>query len=343
MGGNAIKTVPVRRYSREEYEALCDKVHRIFAEDPRVRGTRYEILGHFDSKESWGDCDILIEESRESYQRPRPGGFYAGLFETKELHENGPVISLEHNEFQIDFIETPRDEFDFASVYYRFNDLGNLCGKTARQLGLRYGFRGLDYVLRDGVGDSVGVINVTKNPEEALRFMGYDWDRFQKGFEDLEELFQFAASSRYFNGPSYALENLNHVDRIRDRKRATYQAFLTWLEEHPERKLQTYFASPTAFFPQIRRAFPEFAMEYDLLNSKLAKKSAMKMKFNGVIISELTGLKTIELGIFMRCFREWFKTEDDLIDYVLYVSKETLATAVREFHEKLLQQKVLNG
>lgn len=342
MGGNAIKNVSITRYNREQYDALCAKVRHVFETDRRVIGTRIHITDCFEEKQDFGDLDVLIQEPHESYERPWNLEIFRNLFATKEIHRNGSVVSMEHEGFQIDFIEVPRDEFDFAKAYFAWNDLGNLMGKTARQLGLKYGHQGLVYTIRDGIGDKVGEIVVTKDPKEAFQFLGYDWDRFQLGFKNLEEIFRFAVSSKYFNPKAYALENLNHVDRIRDKKRATYQAFLTWLKESYWGEYVGFTQNPEGNLKRIRRAFPEFAMMYDLAHAKLAKKAAMKVKFNGTIVSELTKLKTFELGTFMKLFREWFRTEDDLIDYVIYTSPTALSEAVRSFHQKLLKAKVLN-
>jgi len=338
MGGNAIKTTSIRRYNRIEYDTLCEKVRRIFTTDPRVAGTRIHITQCFRDKQDFGDIDILIQEPSEDSDHPRDLIFYKNLFETKEIHRNGSVVSMEHEGFQIDFIEVPMDEFEIAKEYFDFNDISNLIGKVARTLGLKYGHRGLTYTIRDGLGDKVGEIPVTKNPEEALRFLGYDWERFQKGFNNLEEIFEFVVSSKYFDASVYALDQLNHVDRIRDKKRATYQAFLTWIEGKTLPVRAKRDDRSTWFLPQIRRAFPEFAMLYDLAQAQQEKRAKVKTKFNGIIVSELTGLKEKELGNFMLQWRSWFKNEYDFQDYVLYASSTALSEAITEFHKKLISK-----
>ena len=79
-------------------------------------------------------------------------------------------------------------------------------------------------------------------------------------------------------------------------------------------------------------------MLYDLAQAQLEKRAKVKAKFNGVIVSELTGLKEKELGNFMLQWRSWFKNECDFQDYILYASSTALTEAITEFHKKLVSK-----
>lgn len=344
MGGNAIKIAPTRRFTKAEYDELCLEVHAKFkAYNWRYR---YHIIDSYFEKSDFGDMDILVEKAPRSTLNGTTGTWlpvaFIEMFPSKEVVTNGDVISLEYKGFQLDFIQVSGDIFNFAKTYFAWNDLGNLMGKTARRMGLKYGWQGLSYTLRDGIGDKVGEIPVTKIPEEAVRFLGYDWDRMQKGFKNLEEIFEFTASSKYFDPNAYSLENLNHVDRIRDKKRTTYQEFLTWLDKNGKKEPGIVIPDPSYYLHTIRRSFPEFAMKYDLLNAQVAKRAKVRQKFNGDIVSEITGLKGKDLGDFMREFRAWFVREEDLHDYVLYVSSPVLKLAISDFHGLLIKKKILS-
>lgn len=333
MGGNAIKTVPTRRFTKAEYEALAGEVKEKFDKDFEFSKQRWHIIDSYREKESFGDMDVLVSRPPNATWKWNSTAFTT-LFPSKEVVPNGDVVSLEYNEFQMDFIQVPYETFEFAKVYFAFNDLGNLIGKTARQLGLKYGHQGLIYTIRDGLGDKVGEIPVTLDPKEALEFLGYDWTRYQQGFKNLEEIFQYAVSSRYFNADRYLLENLNHVDRIRDRKRATYTAFLDWIKNkdlpRDEERLPSNW-----FVPEIREAFPSFSIAYDLKNAKLEKAAAAKIVFNGNLVSDLTKRTGKDLGEFMMKFRAQFKSEDDMFDYLSYAVPINLDRVLLAFHRQL--------
>lgn len=331
MGGNAIKTVPIRRFSKEEYTALAAEVKEKLESDYEFLSVRWHIIDSYSEKETFGDMDILISRPAKVKWKWN-GEAFTRMFPSKEVHNNGDVTSLEYKGFQIDFIQCPHEEYEFSKTYFAWNDLGNLIGKTARQLGLKYGHQGLVYTIRDGLGDKLGEITVTLDPKLALEFLGYDWARYQKGFNNLEEIFEYVVSSKHFNADLYLLENLNSVDRVRDKKRATYTAFLEWIKDKNLPRDSTKLVS-NWYVPEIRKAFPEFSMQYDLKQAKLRKTTLAKEIFNGHRVASVTGLQKEELGAFMLKFRTWFKSEDDMFDYILHMGEWGIEEAIRTFQK----------
>jgi len=150
------------------------------------------------------------------------------------------------------------------------------------------GCRDGDYHFRE--------ILLTRNYDEALTFLGYSPARFHAGFDSLSDIFEYVAGSAYFNRNIFLLENRSAQSRIRDRKRKTYAEFLKFCEAHPELPGYAYPERKADWLPRIEQGFPAFKAEHDKALADLAELRAVKAKFNGEWVSQLTGLQGKELG-----------------------------------------------
>ena len=301
MGGNAIKTVPIRRYQAEEYFALENEVRKKFQD--HFHTNAYPILA-YRNKESFGDMDILVQAE---HLPPRWVETVVALFDSKEHHKNGNVLSFEYKEFQIDLIVTPLVELVSSAQYFAYNDLGNLIGRVAHSMGLKLGHDGLTYKFMGAERYVFKEIKLLDDWEQILPVLGYDWNRYQRGFDTLEDIFEFVVSSPFFNKSIYALENRNHAARTRDSKRKTYMEFLTWLEsykETPSQRFGTCLESPNVegkdkWLRYLFKEIPSFKEQYDTTVLEFEQAQEYKKRFNGELVSLWTGLKKQELGKFM--------------------------------------------
>jgi hypothetical protein len=138
--------------------------------------------------------------------------------------------------------------------------------------------------------------------QKIFSIAGYSYQRWLKGFKNLEEIFEFAVDTPYFNYGIFDLENRNHRSRIRDRKRQTYTKFLEWAKDKPARYDwgdMSDYADRKAFIPRINQFFPDFQAKYDAVMEAARLRKHIKSLYNGDTISELTGLREKELGAFM--------------------------------------------
>lgn len=305
MGGNALKNCFTRRYEAGEFISLSNHIMASLQRDFPDR--RSALLPAYRMKPDFGDMDIMIETAPA-------GNLLAWAAETwnpAELVSNGNVISFECRELQIDLIGQEPENFDTALAYYSWNDLGNFLGRIAHKMGVRYGHDGLSVVFRDGNYQFAERV-VSKDTDRILGFLGYDAARWREGFNTLEDIFAFAASSPYFNAAIFAYENRNHTARVRDRKRATYRGFLEWMEGC--RDLPCYPWPDSAelggrrldneALQRLFTSFPEFEPEYRAVMADFDLWHQAKPLFNGEIVGSLTGLKNQELGLFMRHLKE---------------------------------------
>lgn len=295
MGGNALKHTGTRRYQADEYYKLVNIVidHLTGAFPHRV-----EVIPAYASKSSFGDMDILHNIPNLSITDIRK------IFNPTEVIKNGSVISFDYQKFQIDLIYSSEDEFDYALSYFSYNDAGNLVGRIAHKLGLRHGHNGLWMPIRDG-DYLIDNIPVTKVYQETLSFLGLPaWKTAPK---NLEDIFQWVASSCYFNPDIYLFDNLNAVSRIRDRKRETYRSFLEWCRTQYNGPRFEFKQDKTIYHSAIFSKWPHVELIYHSAWKRRKVQIEIKEKFNGNIVGELTGLESKKLGEFMAIFRNRYQ------------------------------------
>lgn len=315
MGGKALKEYGVERLSKEEYEKVA-AYQKLFLED---LGVKYHIVKAYESKEDFGDMDIVISKGKDG----KTYSFFQELFKDTPKVRNGSVMSVVYDhqlggkKFQIDYIFQKEKDFDFACHYFDYNDLGNLIGRVAHKAGFKFGHDGLWYILRDG-DYQVGKVCITKSFYEALYFLEFSIADYALGFKTLEDIFWYVVSNPYFDPKSYDLDSRSRYARIRDVKRPTYTAFLKWIKENvKEGKIRE--RTKEDWLKESFWFFPDFEKEYNNLQEKNRIRKAVREKFNGNIVMEITGLEGKELGKFISYFKT---TEDDFEQWVLDSTEE---------------------
>ena len=123
-------------------------------------------------------------------------------------------------------------------------------------------------------------IVVTKDFDKALKFLGFDVERFKQGFNNMNEVFEFVASSTFFNKDAFLFENRNHKARARDKKRSNYLAALEYFKDKKDRKKQLSLS-------RMKKEFPNFKTEYQNLEKQIKSDFIDKMVFSNDNIMEL--------------------------------------------------------
>lgn len=271
MGGRLFKETNIRLQA-SEYEQIIAEVKRL---------PDCYIAPSYRNKQSHGDVDV-ITSSRS----------YLQYVENKTIvnsYRNGSVNSFaidascwglkQKGTVQLDFIEVEPEYLETAVFYFSYNDLNNLVGKIARQFNMRLGFKGLYYNYeKQGLRKQ---FLLSRNPQQIYDFLGCDWNRFNQGFDELEDIFQFVINSTYFSTTYFLLENLNHKHRKRDRVRSTYHYFLKYLKLH-ESKSGT--SIPIISDSDIKETFDLSQIaEYE---TYLEKMRELRSHFNGYTVLE---------------------------------------------------------
>ena len=332
MGGNALKNVTTRRYQAAEYSQLERDVCVMLRKHFPASVSLMPIL-YYRNKESFGDLDILV--SSDNLPNDWQDGV-AALLQSKEVVRNGNVVSFEHKEFQIDLIATPTEDFVVADKYFAYNDLGNLLGRLANSMGLKLGHQGLFYNWQEGT-EKYHTAVLTKDWGLILRVLGLDLAHYRAGFDTLEDIFEFVASSRFFNPAIYLLANRNNRDRVRDEKRKTYMEFLGWCARL-EQPYPTRYPDKESYLPYLFEMIPGFQELDTQVRAKWERSKRLKAVFNGNIVGEATGLSGKELGAFMQWFKE---TTEGFVDRMLAMNPEVVPGWIAYRYEGYKQQKGL--
>lgn len=328
MGGNALKVPVVRLNATEfkEYESeVLSKLKKKFS---KILPTLY-----YRNKPSFGDLDILV--AKPKLNRDEFVQFLKDEFNTKDFYFNTDVVSFEYKNFQVDLIFVPAEDLEIAQFYYSYNDLNNLSGRVAHKLGVKFGFDGLNYVIRNEHGSISKKILITRDPRKIYDFIDLDYDRYLQGFDELEDIFEFILSSKYFSSSIFALENLNHQNRTRNRKRKTYQLFLNYLENNKIEKEFNYLKNKEEYIPYIEEFFDcKLSEKINRLREKFEYKKELSKRFNGDIIMKLIPIKGKELGSFIVKFKSRFVNFDE---YLEKNNQEKINLDIVSFYETLNQ------
>lgn len=310
MGGKALKDYNVQRVDKQLFTIICDELK--IELDLLVNANiieRYNFVKNYDSKDTFGDCDILyigndntIDKLKEHF---KPNGFI----------NNGDCLSFVYQygdiNFQVDMIKSREEYYDFNLEYFNFNDRGNLYGVIAKKLGFKLSHKGLLYTL---VLDNQFVkdILVSTDWNKSLTFLKF-YDT-KETYNSIEDIFQDVSKGQYFNPRLYLFESRNHDARTRDKKRPTYNSFLKWLDENDFpyafdydktnlAQLKTYmFNKATCVFGFKS----DFVRDYNRIISEHNNSKIIKEKFNGGLVQEYTGLEGKELGEFICYFKSLF-------------------------------------
>lgn len=292
MGGRAMALLGIEteRKSTTEHLAIQNELMPVIAEmfNTEVKGVKF-----YHTKDSHGDCDLLILNHGNL-------GNVGNKLKEKfgPVHCNGNVYSFEYKKYQVDVIPQPTRIWDFCHDFFDYDPTGNLMGKIAHKFGLKYGFQGLVYPFRTFSGRLSTDIVISTDSNKIFEFLGYDYNEYLKGFDTLEEIFSWVISSKYFTMDSFLMDNLNHIDRKRNAKRATYQGFLTWANENDVTSNYKFNKDKDSYIDLINEFFPEanFKSKLEDLRKKDEENRIISEKFNGRFVMEWTGLSGKELG-----------------------------------------------
>lgn len=331
MGGNALKNCYTRRYEKEEYENLKTEVVDL------LKNSLYfydiAIPQSYRNKKTFGDMDIVVRFNQETDLK----SLIKQLFNSKELVSNGDCISFEYKEFQIDLIKEDT-YFKTKLEYLNWNDVNNLIGRIAHKFGLKYGHQGLVYVIKNESGYRPKEILLSDNMKLILEFLGFDVDTYSFGFDNLIDIYNFVINSKFFNSEIFSFEDLNHINRVRNRKRPTYQGFIDYInepqiKEYIDNKKQfqfnqdksTYLNRLDLYFPQIK--IYNFIDSY---NKEIEVQDKIKDKFSGGKVAQLTGLTGQELGYFIAYFKKNFEENNNFDQWILATTVEEIEKSIKD-------------
>lgn len=310
MGGKALNKYGVftERKNTAEFLNLAKELQDNIALNLPVSTA---VVKCYHTKANHGDLDLLLCMANDITINWRE--YIQKHFNPQAIHNNGGVFSFDYKNFQVDFIPIKENKWEIAQTYYSYDPLGNIMGKTFHKFGLSYGWDGLFYKYRNFRGTNSENILLTTDARRIFDFGGYDYERYLKGFNTLEEIFKFAIDGVNFDAEMFKIENLKSIDKKRNRKRGSYHLFLNYLEENNIRTKKDFNPDKSVYITAIDFFFPEVNLKNKL--QELQEKDSLDMfisqKFNGdIVMSWLPNLKGKELGEAMSKFKSQFEGND---------------------------------
>lgn len=337
MGGNALKNVVTRRYARAEYYQLKERIL------DKLRGyiEQYAVPKEFPNKESFGDLDVLMVPPTEM----KMDKFIKDHFHPNEICHNGDVYSFDFEEFQVDFIIVPREQFDNAIVYFSYSDFGGLIGNICHKIGLKYGIQGLWMNVHtkefDPTTTSTKLI-LSTNVEQIFDFLGYDYQRYLLGFDNDRDFYQWIVSGKYFQRFYFDDDQLNHAHRQRTSKRPIYIKFIAYLNEQqvPNDRLIDDFEE---FIRTIReQALIVFNKQdvYAAGANLREEKRQFRTKYSGRLFLDINDSKQM-IPVHMKNFEKRFgNTEEEFHQWVLDTDSDVIKLEVDKFKQELKEKQL---
>lgn len=308
MGGSALNSQGVftERKNTEDFLRIGNEIQANVFDS---LGLKSSMVRCYHSKTDHGDLDLLVQLPMydftvgENFDYP---GWITKTFKPQAIHTNANVHSFDYQNFQIDFIKICNESWDTARIYYSYDPLGNIMGKSYHKFGLSYGWDGLYYKFRNFNGKNSQDILISTDPEKIFAFGDYDYQRYLQGFETLEEIYDFCINSKYFNFDTFKMENLTQIDRKRNRKRKSYAAFLEYVNAKNIDKTFN-FNTKESYISMVDEYFPEAGLikKLEVLKADDELNRLAAEKFNGNIIMEwMPELQGKELGAAISKFKE---------------------------------------
>ncbi|CAF1373440.1 unnamed protein product [Adineta ricciae] len=332
MGGNALKNVVTRRYARDEYLRLKERI----LSKVREHIDQCDVPREFPCKESFGDLDVLLV----CPPSVKLCVLIEELFHPTEICKNGDVYSFDVEQFQVDFIVVPQEEFHNAIVYFSYSDLGGLIGNVCHKIGLKYGIQGLWMNVHTKEFDPTTTstkLLLSSNPQDIFAFLGHDYERYAKGFENANEFFQWIVEGKYFRRQYFDDDQLNHAHRQRTSKRPIYIKFIAFLDEHEIPREQP-IENRDELARDVRQQALTFFDKQDAYEKGLNardEKRQFREKYSGKDFLDIGDQKQM-IPVHMRNFERRFgKTDEEFHQWVLNTDVETIKSEIEKFKQEL--------
>lgn len=192
MGGNATKQWNTERFTKTEYDAVCNYIAKIMGLNPLYKNDEnevddyvsnqiltesdgdelYAVIPCYFEKDSFGDLDFLttdnhvavIEKLKKADDVEIVGKVKGGNCTSYAIRFN----SISPKAFQLDIIHVDKSVFNFALHYFSFNDLGNFIGRIASAARIKFGFDGMfRKIYFNNHGDMIPVYALKEQQSQA--------------------------------------------------------------------------------------------------------------------------------------------------------------------------------
>jgi hypothetical protein len=331
MGGTALKHLGFegRRVSRSEYFSLIQELRKKYY----YNFICLQDILSYKNKPDHGDIDLVGVLCLSS---PSPKEFLEYSYYSK----NSCVHSFDYKGVQIDLATlTDLNSWFYYYLFSCYSPLGNILGRIIKQKGLKWGIDGLTYPIKLSDSEQLGEIQIGPlgfhGPyeiyEKMLSFLGltppFGLENFKDWFENQEDIFNWVCSSKMFNKDIFAFENLNHINRKRDRLRKDYHQWMEFIKDKPNHFVGN--KDKTVYIDEINSHFNvDIYKQAERLISKHTYNKFLKEKFNGKMVQEWTNLEGKELGKVIQSYKE---SHSNFENFIQLKTPENIKNDFQEF------------
>ncbi|KAL8680075.1 MAG: hypothetical protein Q9186_003714 [Xanthomendoza sp. 1 TL-2023] len=211
-------------------------------------------------KTSFGDIDLLVSGPRTE---PLDIQWVGQALNAMRILRCRPLYSLavprpdlEGSFVQLDVHVCKAEDFEWRLFHQSHGDLWNLIGSSIRWFGLTVNDTGLHLRIREieSKNRKKSMIFLTADPNEVLDFLGLEKIAYQKPFDTVKDMYEFACSCRLFWPEAYHKSDLKANDRKRMAKRHLYEQFV---EDFVPKRQSTVRSSEDATKPSREEVFAE--------------------------------------------------------------------------------------
>ncbi|KAK6361355.1 hypothetical protein TWF730_005089 [Orbilia blumenaviensis] len=249
MGGAALNYLGVAtpRMSPETYFKLKTKYHNILTGLYKHVTTPVEAPG----KTSYGDLDYLVAEpilkndaNNTTMVKKVKAAFGAEHMTTAPGPTTSFAVPIESDEgggqteegrekiyAQIDVnVRSSVEEMWWVSFKHSYGDFWSILGMMLRAKGLVADSKCLNVRIKEiePHNRELAKVELTRDVNETLEFLGLDPKKFEKGFETVQEVFEYSAGCRFFEERYFKERRFANA---RDRSKAGKREMLKgWFE-----------------------------------------------------------------------------------------------------------------
>jgi hypothetical protein len=198
-------------------------------------------------KDTYGDIDILVEEPRHAftvqdlavalgalrynYDSADPTINFA-IPDTEREGEQDVVVYR-----QLDVVVCKPETLDWEVFTKSHGDMWNILGSMGRFYGITVNDKGCHVRIAEiePVDRKRSLLHLTSNPVETLALFGLEVDGYQGGFQTVDEMYDYIASTRFFRHAAFESTDEKRRDRRRMSQRPIFRRWVTeYLPKHDD-------------------------------------------------------------------------------------------------------------
>lgn len=317
MGGVTFTTpgpdgpaLQVPRLSLEQYV----KMRKYYIEALKPYFPKVLAMPEVPGKADYGDIDLIVVQNDRNNASTKELGDAIGARRSALF---GPTTSYavpldpkQDTYVQLDVHRCPEEFFEWECFMKSYGDMWQIIGLLQRNIGLTATDKGLHVrVLEwEGANREKSKLYLTHDVSAIMKFLGLDEEAYARGFDSVEEIFQWICAGRFFTRELLDQRRENSNDRARHRKRPMFRRFLEeWVPANPDAGLNKPVWTREQVMEEALKTFGKREEYRAMVEEKIAKdkEDALWAK-----IKALLPLENEQLGEAMRGLRRFLRVED---------------------------------